>query len=128
MMRSTPFGSGVPRPKATGPRLKYYLPANDVLPRPFVFIAKKLLKALLTLHRVEAPRTHDLRRLIQLATPSAPQLGSFADRCDDLSVHGVQSRYPDDWVEITAAEMNQVVELARELKPVLMSELDEGLG
>jgi HEPN domain-containing protein len=36
---------------------------------------EKLLKAILTLHQIEAPRTHDLRRLIQLASPLAPELG-----------------------------------------------------
>ncbi len=33
---------------------------------------EKLLKALLTRHDIEAPKTHDLRRLIQLALPFAP--------------------------------------------------------
>ena len=32
---------------------------------------EKLLKAFLTMHSVEAPRTHDIRRLVQLAVPAA---------------------------------------------------------
>jgi HEPN domain-containing protein len=85
---------------------------------------EKLAKALLTLHSVEAPRTHDLRRLTQLAQPFAPRLAAFSDRCDDLSVHGVQSRYPDDWVEITTVEMNDTVNLAREFGNALTQALD----
>ena len=86
---------------------------------------EKLLKALLTSHGVEAPRTHDLRRLIQLAEPFAPELSRFADASDTLTVHGVESRYPGDWREIEPSEMNEVVELARELGAILRSKLDE---
>ena len=85
---------------------------------------EKLLKALLTRHGVEAPRTHDLRRLIQVSEAFAPELSRFSETCDDLTVHGVQTRYPGDWVEITAAEMTEVVKLARELGNVLMVRLD----
>ena len=58
---------------------------------------EKLLKALLTCHRVEAPKTHDLRRLIQLAEPFAPELSRFSDASDVLTAHGLETRYPDDW-------------------------------
>lgn len=82
-------------------------------------------KALLTKHAVEAPRTHDLRRLIQLAEPLAPQLSPFADRADELTIHGVQSRYPDDWVEITASEMQEMVALSRELGGIINASLEK---
>lgn len=41
---------------------------------------EKLLKAFLTLHSVEAPKTHDLKRLVQLAAPKLPELLRFVDR------------------------------------------------
>ena len=85
---------------------------------------EKLLKALLTCHCVEAPKTHDLRRLIQLAEPFAPELSRFSDTSDTLTVHGLESRYPGDWCEINPEEMNEVVELARELGALLLSKLD----
>jgi HEPN domain-containing protein len=34
---------------------------------------EKLLKAFLTMQGIEAPRTHDVRRLVQLAAPVAPE-------------------------------------------------------
>lgn len=86
---------------------------------------EKLLKALLTRHGVEAPKTHDLRRLIQLAERFAPELSRFSDASDTLTVHGVETKYPDDWREIEPAEMNEVVELAQRLGQVLHSKLDE---
>jgi HEPN domain-containing protein len=50
---------------------------------------EKLLKGLLTLHGVESPRTHDLRRLIQLAEPLVPELVHLSDASDSLTIHGV---------------------------------------
>lgn len=86
---------------------------------------EKLLKALLTRYEIEAPKTHDLRRLIQLAEPFAPELSRFSDASDVVTVHGVETRYPDDWREIEPAEMNEVVQLAKELGAILRSKLDE---
>ncbi len=76
---------------------------------------EKLLKALLTLHGVEAPWTHDLRRLIQLAQPFVPELARLSDAADALTVHGVRTRYPDEWYQIEREEMKSMVELAKEL-------------
>lgn len=86
---------------------------------------EKLFKALLTRHRVESPKTHDVRRLIQLAEPFAPEISSFSDASDALTVHGVETRYPDDWREIEPTEMHEVVELAGRLGEILHSKLDE---
>ncbi len=86
---------------------------------------EKLLKALLTAHAVEAPRTHDVRRLIQLAVPFAPDLSGFLDASDVLTVHGVETRYPGDWREIEAKEMDEVVELAKHVGAILRSALGE---
>jgi HEPN domain-containing protein len=85
--------------------------------------AEKLLKALLTQERIEAPRTHDLRRLIQLGEPSAPDLASLADAADALTVHGVQSRYSGDWYSVEPAEMNRAVTVAKEFEAVIMPRL-----
>lgn len=85
---------------------------------------EKLLKAILTRHGVEAPRTHDIRRLIQLAEPFVPELAGFSNSSDALTAHGVESRYPDDWREIEPEEMNSVVDLAKELGAILHATLE----
>jgi len=85
---------------------------------------EKLLKALLTRHGVEAPKTHDVRRLIQLAEPFAPELCRFSEASDTLTVHGVETRYPGDWVEIDRGEMDAVVTLARDLGGALLAKLE----
>ena len=84
---------------------------------------EKLLKALLTRYEIEAPKTHDLRRLIQLAQPYVPELSQLADSSDALTVHGVETRYPGEWRQIAPEEMNEVVELARKFGEILLGKL-----
>lgn len=86
---------------------------------------EKLLKALLTSHGIETPKTHDLRRLIQLAEPFAPELSRLSDASDTLTIHGVETRYPGDWRQIEPSEMNQVVELSKEFGDILLAKLEQ---
>jgi HEPN domain-containing protein len=81
---------------------------------------EKLIKAVLTCHGIEAPKTHDLRRLIQLAEPFVPELSSLADASDSLTVHGVQTRYPGDWQYIGPDEMENAVGLARQFGALII--------
>jgi len=84
---------------------------------------EKLLKAVLTRHGIEAPRTHDLRRLIQLASPSIADLDVLADRADQLSLSGVEIRYPDNWREVPENEMREMIALAEEFAAVILPRL-----
>jgi len=85
---------------------------------------EKLIKAVLTYAGVEAPKTHDLRRLIQLAVSSVPELAAFAEAADGLTVYGVQTRYPGDWRQIGPDEMDEAVRLAREMGVLLLSRIE----
>jgi len=86
---------------------------------------EKLLKAVLTCYSIEAPKTHDLRRLVQLAEPFVPGLASSADAADELTFYGVETRYPGDWQPIQKAEMEHAVELAEGFAALLMPKLEE---
>lgn len=81
---------------------------------------EKLLKAVLTREGIEAPKTHDLRRLIQLVGPSVPGLSSLVDAADGLTVYGVQTRYPGDWQPAGPEEMDRAVRLARQFGDLLV--------
>jgi HEPN domain-containing protein len=81
---------------------------------------EKLLKAFLTMQGIEAPRTHDLRRLVQLAAPSATELSGMADSADVLTEHAVSMRYPDEWREIEAEEVQAVIAVARKFAAILL--------
>jgi len=85
---------------------------------------EKLLKALLTRYSIETPKTHDLRRLIQLAQSLAPELSALSEASDKLTIHGVETRYPGDWYPVPPAEMNEVVELSRRFSDILLPKLD----
>lgn len=86
---------------------------------------EKLLKAFLTRYGIETPKTHDLRRLIQLAEPFAPELSPLSDSSDTLTIHGVETRYPGDWRQIELTEMNQVVELSKQFGDILLAKLGQ---
>jgi HEPN domain-containing protein len=85
---------------------------------------EKLLKALLSRHGIEAPKTHDLRRLIQLAESFVPDVSQFSDASDKLTVHGVETRYPGDSYPVSSEEMDEVVQISRAIGEVLLSQLD----
>jgi len=84
---------------------------------------EKLIKALLTLNDIEAPYTHNLRRLIQLASPLLPRLTMLADLADLLSAHGVQSRYPDSTYHVDRAEMQKMIKITWEFADILLPAL-----
>ena len=86
---------------------------------------EKLLKAFLTQYDIEAPKTHDLRRLIQLAESFVPELSRLSDASDKLTVHGVETRYPGDWYPVTSTEMNEVVEISRQFSDILLPKLEQ---
>jgi HEPN domain-containing protein len=86
---------------------------------------EKLLKAFLTYHDIETPKTHDLRRLIQLAEPLVPELSGLSDLSDKLTVHGVDTRYPGDWSPVTSAEMNEVIGISRQFSNILLPKLEQ---
>ncbi|MBN2181125.1 MAG: HEPN domain-containing protein [Sedimentisphaerales bacterium] len=86
---------------------------------------EKMLKALLTKNEIEAPKTHDLRRLIQLAQPFAKELSLLADVSDELTIHGVETRYPGELRKIKKSEMIKVVELAKRFGDILHAKTKE---
>lgn len=84
---------------------------------------EKLLKAFLTLKGIETPKTHDLRRLIQLASPFESKLAELAEESDALTVHGVQSRYPGDLLQVDKVEMKRLVMLSQKFSNILIPRL-----
>lgn len=84
---------------------------------------EKLLKAYLTLNGVEAPRTHDLRLLITLCEPTLPSIAALKDRADELSIHGVQSRYPGAMADVSDRDLQRMLALVDDFVAVLLPAL-----
>ena len=74
--------------------------------------AEKALKAFLVQHEVEFPKTHDIRRLLNLAATVDPSLADSLAATAKLGRYGVAVRYPQDLVEISLADAEQAVALA----------------
>jgi len=85
---------------------------------------EKLLKALLTKNGVEAPRTHDIRRLAQMAEPFVQGLSDFIEQADKLTIYGVETRYPGRLLAVGLDQMRQAIEIAEEVGNIILSKLD----
>jgi len=56
--------------------------------------AEKALKAYLLYSDEEPPKTHDLKKLVDLCIAVSPEFSDIIDACEYLSPFGVQPRYP----------------------------------
>lgn len=77
--------------------------------------AEKYLKALLILKGVEAPKSHDLRLLLQ-RIPNDVLLGVDIAETLQLNRYTIEARYPGDWEPITREEGERAVALARQVR------------
>lgn len=83
--------------------------------------AEKYLKALLTEHQIEFPKTHDIEALLDLA-------GRIDSACADrlrisavLTVYGVQIRYPGDAPVLTGDDARTALQLAGTVREEIRS-------
>ena len=85
--------------------------------------AEKYLKALLTWYQTEFPKTHDIKRLLQLAgDPVADSLGA----AKWLTPFGVEIRYPGDTAEMLRGDESKAIEIASQVQQVVRAILARG--
>jgi HEPN domain-containing protein len=84
---------------------------------------EKLLKALLTAGGVEAPKSHDIRRLTQLAASFSPDLIRLVEMADVLTAQAVEIRYPGGWHVDEDTGLHEVLEAARSYRVHLVAVL-----
>ena len=89
---------------------------------------EKYLKALLTRHQTEFPKTHVIRRLLLLLQPVEPTLADALEDANWLSPFGVDIRYPADFPETLPGDEARAVELAARVKDAVMAVLDPYLS
>jgi len=89
---------------------------------------EKYLKALLTRHQTEFPKTHVIRRLLLLLRPVEPALADALEDANWLSPFGVDIRYPADFPETLPGDEARALELARRVKNAVMAGLDPYLA
>ncbi len=90
--------------------------------------AEKYLKALLTRHQIEFPKTHVIRRLLILLEPIDPAMVRALDEASWLSPFGAEIRYPGDRPETLPGEQVRACQLAHKVRDAVMAVLDPYLS
>jgi HEPN domain-containing protein len=86
------------------------------------------LKALLTMHQIEFPKTHVIRRPLMLLQPVDPATADALDDANWLSPFGAEIHYPSDRVEVLPGEEVRARELARKVRDTVLAVLDPYLS
>jgi HEPN domain-containing protein len=82
---------------------------------------EKCLKAFLCSADIDAPRTHDLVRLLDMCIDRDALLGTLRDTARALTDYAVTTRYPDEWREIPVEEGRDAAAKAREAMALVRS-------
>jgi HEPN domain-containing protein len=85
--------------------------------------AEKYLKAFLTRHQIEFPKTHVIRRLLILLQPIDPTLAQALDEASWLSPFGAEIRYPGDRLETVPGDEVRAQRLAQKVRDAVMAAL-----
>ena len=85
--------------------------------------AEKYLKALLTRCQIEFPKTHDIKTLLQLA---GNPVGESLSGAKWLTPFGAEIRYPGDTAEMLPGEEGTAIEIASQVKQVVLGILARG--
>ena len=83
---------------------------------------EKAIKALLVLHQIDFPRTHDLQELLDLLPESQVRTDAWAGEASEfLARFAVETRYPPG--EATAPEAERALTLARAMLDWMRAQL-----
>jgi HEPN domain-containing protein len=86
--------------------------------------AEKYLKAFLTWHQIEFPKTHSIKELLDLAAGANASLADSLREAVVLTPFGVDLRYPGDAPEPNEEEAKQAFAMARQVERVLLDMLN----
>jgi HEPN domain-containing protein len=77
--------------------------------------AKKSIKAVLVHRKIDFPKTHNIRALLELADPTRSQISKEIWQAIDLTNYAVETRYPGAAEPVTRNEYRQAVALAQKV-------------
>ncbi len=87
---------------------------------------EKYLKAFLTWHQVEFPQTHDIKRLLKLASAQDPSLTEGLSDAADLTAYAVEYRYPGEYAPVTRDDATDAVTMADRVRDRIRKRLPTG--
>ncbi len=76
---------------------------------------EKYTKAMLIWSRIDFPKTHNIRHLVEMLPESSRPSISVHDQ-NSLTPYAVEARYPGDFEPVSLTEARQVVALARQVR------------
>lgn len=82
--------------------------------------AEKYLKAFLTHHQVEFPKTHAINQLLDLIAPVDSKLAESLRDVIVLTNYGVDVRYPGDFLSVTSSDAQQAIRLAERVRRLVL--------
>jgi HEPN domain-containing protein len=85
--------------------------------------AEKHLKAFLTWHQIEFPKTHDIKRLLKLTSTRDPKLAGELSDAADLTAYAVEYRYPGEYPAVTTDEAAGAVAMADRVRDGIRNRL-----
>ncbi len=89
--------------------------------------AEKYVKALLTHHQIEFPKTHNLGELLDLLVSVQARMAGSLREITALNPYGVEMRYPGDVVEVSSEEADKAVKLAAKVRNAILAALPHDL-
>jgi HEPN domain-containing protein len=90
--------------------------------------AEKYLKAYLAARRVEFPKTHSIRELLNLVATVDTAMAAALEPAAILTPYGVEARYPSDIPEPTGPETEGALRLARQVRDMVSGRLEAAHG
>jgi HEPN domain-containing protein len=86
---------------------------------------EKYLKALLSSHRIDFPKTHDVTELLALL-PTTARLGLRPEELADLNPYAIEGRYPGEAESEDRADAKSAIEIALKVRLAVRKTLAEG--
>jgi len=89
--------------------------------------AEKYLKAYLTWQQVEFPKTHDIKRLVELAASCDRALAEDLNEAEALTPYAVEYRYPGEYPPLTSDDTTNAIALADRVRDKIRTYLRDKL-
>ncbi len=84
---------------------------------------EKYLKAFLTWHQVEFPKTHDIKQLLKLVSECDSGLTQELSDAADLTAYAVEYRYPGEYPAVTVDDAAGAVAVADRVRDQIRKRL-----
>ena len=88
---------------------------------------EKYIKALLIIHEVDFPKTHDIERLVQLLPPTVFLPIAMPDQAL-LTSYAVTARYPGDDEPVSRADARHAMTIVRKTRKAARNFLSKNIG